>query len=62
MVEKLGHLLHDDEQYLFEFEGLGEGARDLVEDAQMVHLAAFDDLEGTLISHDRPQHINLRRM
>ena len=61
-AEELGHLLHDDEQDLFEFEGLGEGARDLVEDAQMVHLAAFDDLELTLFSQPRPQYSRIQRM
>jgi hypothetical protein len=56
-AEELGHLLHDDEQDLFEFEGLGEGARDLVKDAEVVHLAAFDDLELTLfLSQPRPQN------
>jgi hypothetical protein len=32
-----------------------------VEDAQMVHLAAFDDLELTLFSQPRPQYSRIQR-
>jgi hypothetical protein len=41
-------------QDFFEFEGLGERARDLVEDAQMVHLPAFNDRELALL---RQRHL-----
>jgi hypothetical protein len=55
-AEELGHFIHDNEQDIFEFEGLGEGARDLVKDAEMVQLAAIDDLELALLSQPRPQY------
>ena len=43
--EELGHLVHDGQEDFFEFESLRQRARDLMEDAQMVHLPAFDHLE-----------------
>jgi hypothetical protein len=58
-AEELGHFLHDDEQDIFELEGLGEGARDLVKDAEMVQLAAIDDLELALLSQPRPQYYRI---
>ncbi len=55
-AEELGHFIHDDEQDIFELEGLGEGARDLVKDAEMVQLAAIDDLELALLSQPIPRY------
>ena len=44
-AEEGGHLVHDGEEDFFEFEGGREGAGDVVEDAQVIHLAGFDDFE-----------------
>ena len=48
-AEELGHLVHDDEEDGFQLQGLGECARDLMKDAQMVHLPALNDCELTLL-------------
>ena len=53
--EELGHLVHDGGEDGFQLEGLGEGARDLMEDAQMVHLPTFDDCELAFFRQTAPQ-------